>query len=661
MQRHTPSSRRRFGQYLNERKRATASGDLGEWQGDKRPGSNRSKRSRSAIELFRGLWRQLSDRRAEVILALATLSIATALALVVPASTKIALDYILTDNPGPEGIPDWLGLPRDQIALLWILAGAMMAVTLASAAFGMWGRWRMTRLTKWTQASLRRRAFEHAAALPLHRVQDLRSGGAASLLREDAGGAGDLIFSLIYNPWRAITQLLGTLLILAVVDWRMLMGAILLIPIVWFTHRTWIARIRPVWRDIRRTRTGVDAHAAEVFAGMRVVRGFARQPAEAGRFSRENHFMARQEMLAWWRSRGIELVWQVMIPAASALVLLYGGWRVVRGDLTLGDVMMFSAYLLMLLGPLESLASSATAVQNNLAGFDRVLDLLHERREFEESAPQRDTRPVSRDSALGAVRVEAVSFSYPKSGREVLHNVSLDVEAGETIALIGPSGAGKTTLCNLIARFYDPDEGRVVFDGIDVRDIELDSYRRLLGIVEQDVFLFDGTIAQNIAYGRRGVSLEDVREAARVANIAEFIESLEDDYFTLIGERGVRLSGGQRQRLAIARAILADPVLLILDEATSNLDTESERLIQSGLEHLMRGRTTFVIAHRLSTIRHADRIVVLHDGRVVETGPHEQLIAQNGRYAQMLRLQLSDTDAREDDQRQAWQPGPAAG
>jgi ATP-binding cassette subfamily B protein len=282
------------------------------------------------------------------------------------------------------------------------------------------------------------------------------------------------------------------------------------------------------------------------------------------------------------------------------------------------------------------LATSVTQFQNNLAGFDRVLDLLAEPREMAECP---GTHAISKSAVSGAIRLENVGFVYPGTTRRVLRDIDLEIEPGETIALVGRSGSGKTTLCNLIARFYDPTQGAIALDGLDLREIEVESYRRLLGIVEQDVFLFDGTIAENIAYGDRWATQTRIEQAARAANAAEFINDLPDRFNTLIGERGVRLSGGQRQRLAIARAILADPKVFILDEATSNLDSESELLIQQSLAELLEGRTSFVIAHRLSTIRHADRILVLDNGMIVQAGSHNELMAGSGLYRDMVELQ----------------------
>ncbi|MCA9110582.1 MAG: ATP-binding cassette domain-containing protein, partial [Planctomycetaceae bacterium] len=315
------------------------------------------------------------------------------------------------------------------------------------------------------------------------------------------------------------------------------------------------------------------------------------------------------------------------------------GWQVLQGDLTLGELMMFLVYLMMLLGPLATLAESATSFQSSLSGLDRVLDLLEEPREME---PDENSIRLSAADVEGRVTFENVSFSYPSADTFAIEDVSLDVAPGETIAFVGPSGAGKTTICNLVARFYDPTSGRVLLDGRDLREFDVETYRSLIGIVEQDVFLFDGTLSANIGYGRRHATPEEIRSAADVANATEFIDELPHGFDSIIGERGVKLSGGQRQRIAIARAVLADPRILILDEATSNLDTQSERLIQSSLHTLMQNRTSFVIAHRLSTITHADRIVVMENGRITETGTHDQLLTTDGKYAAMIAMQTSE-------------------
>jgi len=649
---HRPSSSRaKYAEYREKRRREPAGDARRDESGST---SERPKRSRSFFELFARFWALTRPHRPYIYLSLFTVTVTAAVGLLIPASTKIAIDFILTDNPGPEGIPESvrvaLRLPEDRMSLLWALGGAMVGVGVFGVALGILGRWQMTRVTKRVQAHLRTITFDHASHLPLHRIHSYKSGGMASLLREDAGQAGEMLFTMVYNPWRAVIQLTGTLAILAFVDWRLLAGGLMLIPVVWVTHRTWIARIRPLYRDAKNVRQRVDATTTEAFAGMRIVRGFSRERAEASRFTIGQHLMTRIEILTWWWSRILEMAWGVLIPVASAGVLIYGGGQVMNGSLTIGDVMMFSTYLLMLLGPLETLTSSAASIQNNLASLDRVLDLMAEEREFEGIAGR---VVVNRASADGRIELRDVWFTYPRSKRPpaskpageappepVIRGVSLVAEPGQTIAFVGASGSGKTTLCNLIARFYDPTAGQVLFDGVDLRSVDVASYRSLLGIVEQDVFLFDGTIAENVAYGRRGASEAQVTAAAKAANAHAFITALENGYRTVIGERGVRLSGGQKQRIAIARAILADPLILILDEATSNLDTESELLIQQSLATLMKSRTSFVIAHRLSTIRHADRIAVVEQGRIIEFGPHDGLIARGGRYADLLKLQI---------------------
>jgi ATP-binding cassette subfamily B protein/subfamily B ATP-binding cassette protein MsbA len=650
------SSRRQYEAYRRELKDRRASGAARRHHSSPGPAAA-YRRSRSFFTLFVQFLKMLEGHGSMLVLAMATLTVSVFLELVSPYGFKLAVDHVIDAAPMPAWLASWLPVSGEGRGLLIFIAGAIVLLTATGIAIQLWGRWQTTRITQRIRVSIRRKAFEHAVRLPLHRVYSLKSGGASSLIREDAGGVADLLFAMIYNPWAAIVQLVSVLTILAFVEWRLLLGAIVLLPVVFLTHRTWIARIRPLYSDIRATRQQIDGQVTEAFGGIRVVRSFSRQRTEANSFITHSHFMARQELFAWWWNRGVDVAWKLLIPTAVAAALCYGGMRIMddralvaagkmlpQDALTIGDLVMFLGYLGSLLQPLAALAFSATQFQNSLAGLDRVLDLLEEPRE---SPPRPGAVAVDGRQVAGRVALHDVTFTYPSCGEPALQQVSLEVLPGQTVALVGPSGAGKTTLCNLIARFYDPDQGAITLDGTDLRDIQVDSYRRLLAIVEQDIFLFDGTVAANIAYGRRGATQGQVARAAELAHADEFIRSLPHGYETWVGERGVKLSGGQRQRLAIARALLADPRILILDEATSNLDTESERLIQASLGVLMAHRTCFVIAHRLSTITHADQIVVLENGRIIETGRHDELIARSGRYRMMVDMQLKPVSPQE--------------
>jgi ATP-binding cassette subfamily B protein/subfamily B ATP-binding cassette protein MsbA len=603
---------------------------------------------RSFWTLFREFWKLLSGHHRQIALGLITLTVSTLLSLLPPLGTKFAIDFALTDPPKspPQWAPAWI---RDNtgMQLLIGIAVAVTLVTLVRTAIHLWGRWQCTKAVNQVQTSIRKKVFEHMLEMPLNRVQLLKSGGSASLLREDAGGIADLIFSMLYNPWQAIVQLIGSLIVLVLVDWRLLAAGLLLLPVVYFTHRTWIYQIRPLYRDLRATRQKIDSSATETFSGIRVVRTFGRKRNESQRYVRGNHYAIRQVLLVWWRTRLIEVIWEVLIPLASTLLLVYGGWQILQAQLTLGDLMMFLVYLAMLLGPIATLTGSAVQFQNNLAGLDRILDLLAtetESQEIQRRSGHRseDLLKLSRDQVLGRIEFQDVHFQYPETDQEVLSGIRFVAEPGQTVAIVGRSGAGKSTLCNLIARFFLPTAGSIYIDQIALERIDLDSYRQLLGIVEQDVFLFDGTIAENIAYGNRQATRAQIESAAQAAAAHEFILKSPSGYQTRIGERGFKLSGGQRQRIAIARAILADPKILILDEATSNLDSESEQAIQQSLKLLLRHRTSFVIAHRLSTIQNADKILVLDQGRIVQQGTHQELVESPGIYQQMVRLQTNN-------------------
>ena len=638
------SSKSRFLEFKNQLRASVKSGDYTTISTGKA-----SERSRSFRELLQQFFSIVGKNRTDIIWSLAFLTFGSTIGLIPPAATKIVFDNILDDQKLPDSITSTFPSLSDKTTLLSVIAIGTVALALISLAFSVRARWIATRTTKRIQVAIRRKAFMHATSLPLHRVHQLRSGGAASLVREDAGAIGELVFGLCYNPWRAIIQLIGILIILLFVDWRLLLFSMVLFPIVFFTHRTWISRIRPLWRSIRGTRQHCDAMVTESFGGARVVRSFSRQRTEASNWIRSNHLLVRKELLAWWLSRGIDIAWSVLIPIATAALLWFGGWQVLHdreliatGELTAseaitaGDLVMFLTYLAMLMGPLATLAESATQLQNSLAALDRVLDLFKEPTEQDEHIGR---NIVTKTTSRGIVSFADVCFKYPGTDIDVLHNITFEAEEGETIALVGPSGSGKTTLCNLVAAFYNSTSGVIQLDGTPLQEINLDSYRTLLGIVEQDIFLFEGTIASNIAYGKRGATQEEIQLSAKQAAADTFISEFKHGYQTEIGERGVKLSGGQRQRIAIARALLADPRILILDEATSNLDTGSERLIQRSLTTLLKNRTSFVIAHRLSTIRDANQILVLDKGEIIESGTHDDLMARSNKYHDMVVLQ----------------------
>ena len=639
------SSKSRFLSFKKRMKESVKTGDYTALSN----GRTAAERSRSFTELLRQFFTMVGKNRRDIFWSLGFLTIGATVGLIPPAATKIVFDNILGDQPLPNEVLSSFPSLENKTTLLGVIAIGTVTLALIALGFSIRARWIATRTTKRIQVQLRRKAFMHATSLPLHRVHQLRSGGAASLVREDAGAIGELVFGLCYNPWRAIIQLVGILIILLFVDWRLLLFSVVLFPIVFFTHRTWISRIRPLWRSIRGTRQFCDAMVTESFGGARVVRSFSRQRTEASNWIRSNHLLVRKELLAWWLSRGIDIAWSVLIPIATAALLWFGGWQVLHdreliaaGEITAseaitaGDLVMFLTYLAMLMGPLATLAESATQLQNSLAALDRVLDLFKEPTEQDEHHGE---QIVTKKSTRGIVSFQDVTFSYPGNETIVLHDISFEAKEGKTIALVGPSGSGKTTLCNLVAAFYNCTQGNMLLDGIPIQEINLNSYRALLGIVEQDIFLFEGTIASNIAYGKRGATNEQIQVAAKQAAADGFITEFRDGYETEIGERGVKLSGGQRQRIAIARALLADPKILILDEATSNLDTESERLIQHSLSTLLKNRTSFVIAHRLSTIRDADQILVLDKGRIIESGTHDELMSRSERYHDMVVLQ----------------------
>lgn len=408
-------------------------------------------------------------------------------------------------------------------------------------------------------------------------------------------------------------------------------------------------RMREVFSDNCKKISGINARLQDSLAGMRVVKSFANEEAERFKFRASNdRYLSSKENM--YHAMGVyTATYGLLSGVLYVIVVLLGGWLVAQGQLQAVDMATFALYISLFCTPLETLVNSAETYQKAIAGFKRMDEVLS-------TAPDIQDKPGAVDLQVtaGAVEYRDVCFSYEDvelgSGEEVrpvIDHMDLSIKPGQTIALVGPSGGGKSTTCSLLPRFYDVVSGSISIDGQDVRDVTQQSLRRAIGLVQQDVYLFDGTIGENIAYGKPGATAEEVAAAARRANIDTFIESLPQGYDTVVGERGSRLSGGQKQRVAIARVFLKNPKILILDEATSALDNESEEAVQESLERLARGRTTIIIAHRLSTIKHADEIATVEHGRVVERGTHEQLLARGGTYARYYRMQFEGARAHE--------------
>jgi ABC-type multidrug transport system fused ATPase/permease subunit len=534
--------------------------------------------------------------------------------LVVPGSSKFVIDEVITAG-------------RAELLMPIALAVGAAALVQASTSFalsqilGVAAQRAITEMRKDIQA--------HVSRLPVRFFDSTKTGVLISRIMSDAEGIRNLVGTGLVRLTGGLVTAAVALVVLFVLNWRLTVAILLVLG--GFAGAMVLAfnKLRPIFRERGKINADVTGRLSESLGGIRVVKAYTAEPSERLVFARGAHRLFRNIARTVTGISAITAVSTVIIGATSVIMIIMGGRAVIEGTMTLGDLVTYLLFTGLVAMPLIDIAEIGTQVSEAFAGLDRIREI---RRLATEADTDRGKKLLTR--VRGDIAFDDVWFEY-EAGVPVLKRVTFDAPAGSTTALVGPSGSGKSTLISLVMAFNQPSRGTVRVDGHDLASVHLRDYRRRLGVVLQDNFLFDGSIAENISFAKPHASKDEIEEAARIAHADEFVTEFEHGYDTIVGERGVKLSGGQRQRIAIARAILADPTILILDEATSSLDSESEAKIKDGLRSLRRGRTTFVIAHRLSTIRNADQILVLQDGEIVERGTHHELMMLGGRYKEL--------------------------
>ena len=568
--------------------------------------------------LLPDVWFLIRPRRGLLAVGFCVMAVNRVAGLVLPASSKFLIDDIIGKRH------------------LQLLLPLVLAVVGATAVQGVSSFALTQLLSKAAQrliADLRCQVQAHIARLPVAFYDSNKTGVLVSRIMSDVEGVRNLIGTgLVEFAGGLLTATFASIILLRI---SVVMTGLACLILLGFglALRKAFGVIRPIFRARPKINAEVTGRLTESLGGVRVVKGYHAEAREAKVFAAGVRRLLDNVLKTLTATSLMSLSATTLLGMVSALIMYLGARQIVAGHMTLGTFVTYTIFLGLLVAPVFQIVLIGTQITEALAGLERTREVLSERPEDEDSA-----RSLRLDYIQGEVVFENISFAY-EAGKTVLNDLSFKSQPGTVTALVGPSGSGKSTMIGLIAAFYTPSAGRVLVDGIDLAKVRLDSYRTRLGVVLQETFLFDGTIRENVAFSRPDASEEQVLAACRIARVDEFAETFEKKYETLVGERGVKLSGGQRQRVSMARAILADPRILILDEATSSLDSESEAMIQEGLSYLMRGRTTFVIAHRLSTIRRADQILVVEGGRIIERGTHEQLYAAGGRYYELYTRQ----------------------
>src|SRR5713226_803520 len=564
------------------------------------------------------VWALIKPRRGLLALGFVLMAVNRVAGLVLPASTKYFVDNVIGKRQVQLLTP----------IVLAVLGGTRMIKITSFSLTQLLSKSAQKMIT-----DLRRQVQAHIGRLPIAFYDANKTGVLVSRIMSDVEGVRNLVGTGLVEFVGGLMTAAIALVYLIHTSVAMTGVAFGILVVFGFGINKAFKTIRPIFRARPKITAEVTGRLTESLGGVRVVKGYHAEDREEKVFSAGVQRLLDNVLKTLTATSLMSLSGAGLMGLVSALIMEFGGHKVLSGSMTLGQFFAFNVFLGLLVAPVFQIVAIGTQITEAITGLERTREILNE---TQEDADPR--RTVTLDRITGYVAMENVTFAYD-TRKEVLHDVSFQSEPGTVTALVGPSGAGKSTIIGLIAAFYVPKGGRVLVDGVDLSTVKLNSYRRQLGVVLQETFLFDGTIRENVAFARPEASEDEIMAACRIARVDEFAESFEKKYDTVVGERGVKLSGGQKQRVSIARAILADPRILILDEATSSLDSESEALIQEGLRYLMRGRTTFVIAHRLSTIRRAEQILVVEAGRIVERGTHQSLYALGGRYYDLYTRQ----------------------